>query len=242
MPPHNLRVEFLGLPGAGKSTLSHRLAGLLARRGIAVAQVSYDLAHGPTTGRRRMRKAVHVVRELLRHPIAAFGAARAIRNTEQPDLATRLKLWFNWLLVLALGRAARRDPRIHLFDQGVLQAVWSIALEDRSDAALALLGSAAARAAMPDVAVCVEAGIAAVQRRLHARGSRDSRIERRPTDPQLLRRGQHLVERIHQAVAIAGTVRVLVARTEDRDLDALAADLAGALQADGARPAPTAAH
>lgn len=242
MPPPNLTVEFLGLPGAGKSTLSHRLADLLARRGVAVAQASYDLAHGPTTGRRRMRKAMHVARELLRHPVAALGAARVIRHTEQPDLATRLKLWFNWLLVLALGRAARRDPRVHLFDQGVLQAVWSIALEDRSEAALALLDSAGARAAMPDVAVFVVAGLAAVQQRLHARGSRDSRIDRRPTDPQLLRRGEHLVERIHQAIRSDGTVRLLEARTEDHDLDAVAAYLAGALQPEvAAATAPSAA-
>ncbi len=226
----SLRVEFLGLPGVGKSTLSHRVAAHLAAAGRLVSQSSYELAHDVGPGPRRWRKSIHVIAELLRHPIAAWRAARAVQRTTQPDLSTRLRLWFNWLLVLDLGRAASRRQGVHLFDQGILQAIWSIALEDRDEAALSLLAAPAARSALPDLVVVVDADLDVVAKRLDRRQGRDSRVERTRNGISLLQRGDQLVAAIRKQVRRDHAIEVVEARTDEADLEQLAARIAARLQ------------
>jgi hypothetical protein len=224
----NLVVEFLGLPGAGKSSLSHLVAAQLAEHGVTVAQPSYELAHGPQPRLRRLRKMLHVARELVTHPFATARAARIVGATRQPDAATRTRLLFNWLLVVALARGARTRPGVHLLDQGVLQAVWSIALEDRSETALQLLADPALALALPDVAVVVAARLDVVHDRLCSRSAHDSRVERRRGGLVLLGRGEQLVQRVRETAA--GRTLVLEVRNEG-DLRHGAAALADRLHA-----------
>ena len=54
-------VEFLGLPGAGKSTLTGLVAEALAERGIAAEYVNRTLAHRAGPARRWLRKAGWVI-------------------------------------------------------------------------------------------------------------------------------------------------------------------------------------
>ena len=173
-------VEFLGLPGAGKSAVCRCVAARLRARGIAVAEPIGVLAQtrrqGASGALKRLRKALTVARECLAHPGASLGSVRAIAASLQPSPVVSTRLALNWLLLRSLLRASRRAP-VALFDQGLLQALWSIALEGRNGIgrlATALAGSRD----LPDAVVVVECGPDVAAARLASRHGRESRADR----------------------------------------------------------------
>jgi hypothetical protein len=158
-------------------------------------------------------------------------AARIIAGTRQRRLLTRWLLTFNWLLVAGLARRAQHSPGVHVFDQGMLQAVWSVALEGDADAAMRLLELGAELGFMPEVAVVVAADADTVQQRLDGRHSNDSRLDRAHDRlPELLERGDGLLKRIRDHLRREARSHLIVlnngAQADPEKLaDSLAADL-----------------
>src|SRR5512134_2871015 len=95
-----LLVEFLGLPGAGKSEISRRIAERLDAMGYATEQPSRVLAHDVGPLWRRFCKLAHVLRELTLHPIASAQAVATIAGSRQRSRRACLLLVLNWLLVM----------------------------------------------------------------------------------------------------------------------------------------------
>ena len=230
----SILVEFLGLPGAGKSALSRRVAAELERSGVPVDEPSRGLAHDSGRASRQRRKVARVALELLAHPLSSARAARVLAGSGQPSAGACARLLFNWLLVTSLARDARGRRGLHLIDEGLAQGAWSIALEGRLESALALLAALPAGTA-PDLMVVLESSPASVAARLRSRPEHDSRLDSRlDTEPQLLERGALCVERIQEAlgsiVAARGPAGLVRACNEQpADLDARAAELAGTL-------------
>ncbi|HLQ37942.1 MAG TPA: hypothetical protein VK348_09080 [Planctomycetota bacterium] len=221
-------VEFIGLPGVGKSELSGRIARVLAGNGVAVRQPSHALAHDLGPIMRRICKSLHVLRELVSHPVASTRAVRTIAATRQRSGLTFVLLVFNWLLVVTLARRARRRPGAQLFDQGVVQALWSVALDGDPDAAMLLLRQAAASRVLPDIVIVVEAELATVHQRLLSRADGNSRADREPDRvPELLARGSELLQRIRKALLASPEPRILTLCNEvGADLDHAVGDVA----------------
>jgi shikimate kinase len=224
-------IEFIGLPGVGKSELSQRVAQQFAANGASVRQPSHVLAHGLGRTQRRFWKAAHVLREVLLHPVASLRTMRFIAATRQRDPHARWNLAFNWLLVVALTRRARRGHGLHVFDQGVLQAIWSVALEGDVDAAMALLAHVGDSIALPDVVVLVEADLATVKDRLERRPEHDSRLEReKERAAELLRRGNELMHRIAGALGRTRVAHIISLHNEaGADPERLAGEVVVAL-------------
>jgi len=177
MTRRGITVEFLGLPGVGKSSLSRRVAVMLRERGHPVHEATFDLGHTPGTMSRSLRKAVPVGREMLLHPWSAGRACRAVIASRQDSSLTAFKMIFNWLMVAGIARRATRLQGVHLFDQGLCQALWSIGLSS-SNAAPGRVGDALfALAPRPDLIFNIEASAETVARRLRERGGRDSRAD-----------------------------------------------------------------
>jgi hypothetical protein len=101
---------------------------------------------------------------------------------------------------------------MHVFDQGIVQAIWSVALEGDAEKAIALLAEHAAE--LPDVVVLVEADLATVQARLVRRPDHDSRLDReKGRAPELLQHGNDLLHRIATALEHMGA-RIIPLRNE----------------------------
>lgn len=232
----SILVEFLGLPGAGKSALSRRVAAELERRRLPVDEPSRGLAHDIGRASRLRRKSLRVALELLRHPLSSARAARILAGSAQPSAAECARLLFNWLLVTALARDAHSRGGLHLLDEGPAQGAWSVALEGRLESALALLAALPPGAA-PDLVVVLESSLEAVAARLRSRPEHDSRLDSRlDTEPQLLQRGELCVGRIQEALgsivaARDGSGLVRARNEQPADLDARAAELAATLAA-----------
>ncbi len=245
--PKPLVVEFLGLPGAGKSTLSHLVAERLRRAGRGVSEPIRGLSDRTGAGARLRGyagKSGHAGRELLLHPLGALRAARVIAATGQQTPAALLKVTFNWWVQCSVARTRRAAPGIHLFEEGIFQALWSIALEARRSArqAATLLDSGCP---LPDAVVVVEADTEAVAGRLADRGGRESRADRwDPGDREVFARAAALLSDVGEALADTserlGRPWILRVRNAPQaDLAATAAAIARELErlADAAAPA-----
>jgi thymidylate kinase len=234
MAPPGLAVEFLGLPGSGKSTLSRRVAEHLLRQGRPVEQPSHALAHGISRAERLARKSARVAREALCHPADALRALGAMRGTQRRT-GDYVRMAFNWLLVADLLRRRPAGGGIHLHDQAVLQALWSIGFGGVPGAARRVAARLGDRVPRADVVVIVRVSREAMLRRLAGRVDRDSRLDEAAGDPDAVRRAS---EQLEEVLAIlegwrgaARAPRVIEVDNEsDASLDGTAVRLAAAVQ------------
>jgi thymidylate kinase len=236
MPGEAILVEFLGLPGAGKSAVSRRLAQALLARSLTVDEPSRVLSHGIGPARRMLRKVLRVSIEVLGRPLAAAATARVVACSGQPSTVGAAHLWFNWLLVTSLARHARRSIGVHLLDEGPAQGAWSVALEGDAASARALLERLPTEA-RPDLLVVVDARPVVVAGRIRARTGSDSRLDQRlESEPDLLDRGiaaligvRALLESLPER---GGTTRVIVLDNDQAsDLERGARELADRVEA-----------
>lgn len=183
LPPRALLVEFAGLPGAGKTALSHAVAGRLRERGIPVTELR--ALYPDTSSGARIRKMAWALRGILRRPGDAYRGARAVWASGQRSLVDALKVLHNLLFVSALMWGSGSRERVLLLDQGIVQALWSIGYSARDGAFAGIVEGLRARLPRPDLVVIVEASPHTAAHRLATRPSGGSRLERQAAgDPR----------------------------------------------------------
>lgn len=189
-----LLVEFCGLPGAGKSHLAATLVDGLGRRGIPAGAGDASIAPDVGPVRRIPRKLLAAGRAVIGDPPGSARAGLAIARSERGagDAVSRSLQWF--VTQRLLDRASGREG-VHVFQEGVLQALWSIGLRGDPDGMLEILGSGAAPWIRPHVLVVVNAPIEVAAARLEARPSSHSRTQALGGGERAaeLRRGQELL-------------------------------------------------
>ena len=209
-------VEFIGLPGSGKSTIAHALAELLSARGFVVSEPTWRNDHASRPAVRALRKASLAAAASVRGPRRAGDLLRSLVQSRQPTRRELLQLAINALYLAETATQCARSEGIHVFDQGVLQQLWSVLYRagDSNDAERYYAGQLAGRAAATWV-VMIDTPLGAVQRRLLARTGGASRFERHllATGPQaVLDRAmfaQRRVEALANALHAAGAARVM---------------------------------
>ncbi len=241
-----LCVEFLGLPGAGKSTMSRVLADLLHERGIAVTDPAPRAASVDPPLTRWATKLWYAARALVRHPGHTAFWIRLIVRSRQRRLADAWTILVNWLYLLDRVGRHHTAPGVYVMDQGLFQALWSLAY----GAGASVIPTAAVlkelQAALPSrcVVVLVDVGSSAALARLRQRRLGWSRLQHdlaagdsgAPVIAAAAALGQ--VERV--AVELAAHRRIRLLRVHNDDPAALlsvAAALAATLS-ETLRPEP----
>jgi AAA domain len=193
--PRGVIVELCGLPGAGKTSLAEAVAGV--EGAYPLARPALGIAPDVSTGRRLARKVGLVVGEATRRPVMEARVALRLGRSGQPGPGQAASRWVQWASTQALMRQARSIPQVHLFDEGLLQALWSLSLRGDPAPTLAALSRSVGRWTSPDVVIVLDPPVELVVRRLRDRPSAHSRLQRLVDDAELhaeLVRGQALFD------------------------------------------------
>lgn len=210
-------VEFVGLPGSGKSTVCHRVKALLAQAGMAASTTADFVAWSASLGK------AYKLWLMLRSPLRTVcHLVRGVRFWLSLDRRTSASLR-RVLLAPMIARSLERfleseSAPLALLDQAGVQGVWSIGALARDwdrEALAGLLRSAAADASR--LYVCLTADAAFASRNIAARSGGDSRFDAlaAPQTEEALHVAQPLMTGIFRWIeARGGNVLVLDAAAD----------------------------
>jgi hypothetical protein len=179
-------VELFGLPGSGKSYLTKELLRISADIGLPMNLPVERVGPAVPSLPRRARKLGLAAGQVLQRPVPSFTTMRSIVMNQRPH-TEGLGRCVQWAITQRLLTSAGRSPGVHLFDEGLLQSLWSVGLRGDVTPMLRSLEQRSGRYAMPDLVVTVHASIDEIEDRLAARLSRHSRLQEH-MDPIVRRR------------------------------------------------------
>ncbi|MEE8508266.1 MAG: hypothetical protein V3T07_04315 [Myxococcota bacterium] len=218
-------VEFVGLGGCGKSTVSHAVADVLRGALQPVSERSFEIAHRLAPSPRRLAKLRLALRTVLLRPRSALSLVFEIARGGQYSWREGIAKTSDLLYICGLIAQQSRRPGIHLFDQGFFGGLWSVCFRARSSLPLERLvelGTRCCGRSPADLVVVLEVEPATAVARLHGRSGTASRLELRMAHPAFERD-------LHRAISSLRHVRETVcARERAWDVHALRNDEAGA--------------
>lgn len=181
LPVH---IEFYGLPGSGKSTVSHMLAKKLRKAGYTVFEPTYSTDHGRPPFIRRMKKLFQAASFSLFHFRSVTGVIRLLKlnNYSSAGMIRQLCNILPKLKVYAAGRSG-----IYIWDEGLIQSSVSLSLFSMISAGRnhrQLTGSPSIKKHM-DIPVYVTVNEEEAAERLERRTVRESRAEGMPRQKQI---------------------------------------------------------
>ncbi len=233
-------VEFAGLPGSGKSTLAHELADRLRGGPAAVHEPTWELNHRAARWRRVATKVGCILHCVTRHPVGSALTAFAIVCSRQRSVRDLFNTTLNMFYISGLRERWATRPGIHVFDQGVVQQVWSIRFSAHGAVpleGLGPLGRACYRENGGGV-VFVDVKPTTIMERLATRHGSASRLERRislenrSTELGVAEDALGVAHRAVEALAGPGRLATVGVTNEDgEDIEVTAARLADTVRA-----------
>jgi hypothetical protein len=169
-------VELFGLPGSGKSSLARELLQISADIGLPMNLPVASVGPAVPPLPRRARKLWLAAGHMLQRPVPSFITIRSIVSFQRPR-TEGLSRCMQWAITQRLLTSAGRSPGVHLFDEGLLQALWSVGLRGDVTPTLRSLEQRSGRCATPDLVVTMHVSIDEIEDRLAARHSRHSRLQ-----------------------------------------------------------------
>jgi len=218
-------LELFGMPSAGKSTIARAVAERLRAEGQEVYLPRVHNVHSGSRVPNTLSRLHMLARETLLDPACKAKWLLTVRATRQKSPADFRTVLENLVTVAKLAREAHRTPGIHVFDQGLAQAIWSVGLSAQQFDAASAVAQLAAAVPLPHVLAVVSVSLGAVRERLAARPVVTSRLGHRlPGDPALLDRASEVFDAVRaefERFAVKRGVDVITLRgDEPRDLDA----------------------
>jgi hypothetical protein len=209
-------IEFFGLPGTGKSTMSRVVVDLVLKRGLVVDEITYDLDHRRPPIERLLAKIAHLARYFAAHPCRGLSDLVRIAATRQATLLDLAKSIFNWMFIASIAAQKRSPHRIVILDQGVAQAMWSIGFAAQDEKSLEKLVTEARGAApRPDLIVHVRAKWQTIGDRLATRERCVSRLDALGQDHKALQRAEMHGDMIMRMLRSSG-IPVIEVENDDR--------------------------
>jgi len=222
-----MTVEFVGLPGVGKSTLSRRTAATLEGEHSRVTEPIRRI-DDRSGSHRVLSKARFIAEHAFRRPRTALSLTRILSSTNQASAVDRIRVGFNLQYVAGVMARTRSTPGVALLDQGPYQGVWSVGLRSSTEWDLLLdrFDLFLSRTA-PDLVVFVEADTDTIVERLRSREGGDTRFA---PDTPVFDRGTDGYDRLKHRILSADLPESIIVKNETRtDLDAAVNQVADAV-------------
>jgi thymidylate kinase len=123
------RIEFFGLPGAGKTVTAKIVQRKLADAGIATVSTADLLSDGSCFLCRQAVRVRLLCRGFWRNLSLYLRAARFVVEVGQDSPRDTIKvLWNLWAVMALFSRFPVNEKAVMVADQGFVQAIWSIGL------------------------------------------------------------------------------------------------------------------
>jgi thymidylate kinase len=181
-------IDFYGLPGSGKSIVSHVLADELRNNGYTVEEPSWMTDRLPSW-QRLGRKLFASIAYSLCHLSILKAAMRKSGNAGLLS-KTKMKLWINTSYIMhMIEKPSVCDYRI--FDQGIFQAVVSLYTENELDTYRELYNMLMCQLSEPVIPVYVSVAKRIAVERMAGRSGGKSRAEKLGNDAR-----QKMLDRI----------------------------------------------
>lgn len=171
--------EFFGLPGCGKSTVSHAVARLLREEGYTVEEPSFTIDH-----QRRIIRKIKKIAIAVGWFIVHYKVYIAIRDIVKKNGYNGTELLTQTVNVIQKIRKynGKADARIYIWDQGLIQAAISLSIKGKISASenyRILLSHVHNSTTIFPILINIDERIAL--KRMSMRQSNDSRIEKLST-------------------------------------------------------------
>lgn len=170
-------VEFVGLPGSGKSTVCESVKAILADAGMRSSTNEDFVAWSSKLG--KPRKLWLLLRSPIRTLRHLFNGVRFWASFDRPTLASLRRVVLAPMIAQLLERFLESESApLALLDQADVQGIWSIGAHARrynGKALSGLLRSAAADGSR--LYVCVRADVAFASRNVATRAAGGSRFD-----------------------------------------------------------------
>lgn len=170
-------IDFFGLPGCGKSTLSHLASQKFSCEGLDVKEVSYDMDHGNGSLLRTWKKIIATIRLFLCYPRLFWRVSKTLSTN---GISLFDKLYFKHIINLSYKVCALKGHHeIILFDEGFCQAVLALSINNdgiREDSYNSLISAIASERRMINVYIQTEPDIALA--RIRMRNDGESRLDK----------------------------------------------------------------
>lgn len=131
---HNLKkttvLDFYGIPGCGKSTISHLLAEKLREDGYGVFEPSYELDHNLSSTKRKIVKLRQYIRYSLAHPVISNKISKLVADNGYSKFSEILSQRIN--IATKFVALKRTGFDYIIFDEGLCQAALSLSLNEKS--------------------------------------------------------------------------------------------------------------
>ena len=170
-----LHIEFYGLPGCGKSTVSHTAAEQLRANGIKVYEFSFFYDHNLKPIARKFFKLFLTVCFCLSGPKAYRNLRRLVKENGYVDFWSSFKQIVNIAPKIMFYK--KRKKAVYLWDEGLVQSAISLTVNSGMDIKKTeeSLFSIVEQREIKKVYLKVDKEIAL--QRMNMRNSNDSRIE-----------------------------------------------------------------
>jgi deoxyadenosine/deoxycytidine kinase len=126
-------IEFMGLPGSGKTTLSHRAAEILREKGTTVLEPTYLINNEMRTIQRYLIKSWYSIKLAWLRPAWALDWLLFIVQSRQKTLQNFVLMIVNCFFILEIYRHHSRSNDICFLDQGICQALLSLSYYSKRD-------------------------------------------------------------------------------------------------------------
>ena len=173
-----VHIEFYGLPGCSKSTVSHILADIMRREGFKVIEPSYDLDHKTGRASRKLIKTAQMLAYSVTNPSKAAQIKKLVLNNGYSGSAAIPQI-SNIIQKLCVYEKQRNAADICIWDQGIVQAAVSLAVTGNISSAeneAAIVSMLPAGIRIIKVYICDD--IDTVKARMAKRATNDSRVEK----------------------------------------------------------------
>ncbi|MBD2359253.1 AAA family ATPase [Tolypothrix sp. FACHB-123] len=120
-------LEFIGLPGAGKTTVFQQVVAQLKQQGVSVAagdQILRDWKHQPLW--QRLWKLIPQTQNQWRILWQSLLLATQVKPTNWLSFSKAIKTYANLKRIDAIAQSQKEQ--LILLDQGLLQEIWSIGI------------------------------------------------------------------------------------------------------------------